>query len=327
MFSVVIPVYRNQETIPALLEALHRVKNGLDGDFEAVLVVDGSPDHSLDLLGRFLPQARFSSQLIVLSRNFGSFSAIRAGLGAARGELIAVMAADLQEPPELMLEFQKLLLSGDVDVVVGTRAGRGDPLLGRLASGLFWGFFRTFVQREVPAGGVDVFACTREFAGHILRLNESNSTLVGLIFWLGFRRGEVAYTRRPRFAGRSSWSFARRVRYLLDSTFAFSDLPIRLLTLVGLGGVTLAVGLVLAVLVARLSGGVPVPGYAATAVMVLFFGGLNSLGLGLLGEYIWRTFENTKGRPGYLIARHMSFNSAEAKSAAQVDLENTDNHG
>jgi glycosyltransferase involved in cell wall biosynthesis len=244
---------------------------------------------------------------VVLSRNFGSFAAITAGLAHGQGPLYAVMAADLQEPPTLVREFHRRLCADECDVVVGTRVRRGDPWLGRLASALFWRLYRVFVQRAVPPGGVDIFGCTRGFRDQLLSLRERNTTLVGLVFWLGFRRGEVAYERRPRSHGRSGWTVARRVRYLLDSAFAFSDLPIRLVSLIGVLGMGLALLLGAIVLWARLRGDIPVPGYAATVLAVMFFGGLNSLGIGLLGEYLWRTFENTKGRPGYVVARHQAF--------------------
>jgi glycosyltransferase involved in cell wall biosynthesis len=128
MLSLVIPVYRNEESIPDVLLAVSRLHEQLKGGLEAVFVVDGSPDRSLDLLSSGLSCARFPAQLIVLSRNFGSFAAILAGLRAGRGDLFAIMAADLQEPPELILEFSRLLSSGQADVVMGTRRNRGEPV-------------------------------------------------------------------------------------------------------------------------------------------------------------------------------------------------------
>ena len=307
MFSLVVPVYKNEGSIAALVERLAELNRVLEGDFEAVLVVDGSPDRSHALLAAALPGAEFLSQLIVLSRNFGAFSAITAGLSAARGDAFAVMAADLQEPLELITEMRAMLGTGQFDVVVGTRTNRGDPLTSRLFSTIFWRVYKTFVQRDIPAGGVDVFGCTREFREHLLSLKERNTTLVGLIFWLGFRRGEVSYSRQSREHGKSSWSFWRKVRYLLDSTFAFSDLPVRLLSSVGIAGILLSVFLTVVVLFASATGLIGVPGYSATVVLIMFFGGLNSLGLGLIGEYLWRTFENTKGRPHYVVAQRREF--------------------
>ena len=309
MFSLVVPVYRNEGSIPALVDTLDELNRVMHGDLEAVIVVDGSPDRSLELLTDALTTATFLSQLIVLSRNFGAFSAITAGLASARGETFAVMAADLQEPPELILEMRRRLATKEFDVVVGTRANRQDPLTSRVLSAAFWSAYRTFVQHDVPKGGVDVFGGTAEFRDHLLALKERNTTLVGLIFWLGFRRGEVKYSRQKRQHGKSTWSFARKLRYLLDSAFAFSDLPVRLMSAVGVVGMTLSTALAGLVVFAKISGKINVPGYSATVLAVMFFGGLNSLGLGLIGEYLWRTFENTKGRPSYIVAQHREFQS------------------
>jgi len=301
MFSLVVPVYRNEASIPSLLAELELLRERMDNGLEVVFVVDGSPDRSYELLLDQLPKARFHSQLLRLSRNFGSFAAIRAGLAAGRGSFFGIISADLQEPIDLIVEFGERLLAGGCDVVVGSREGRSDPFVQRLCSTLFWRSYRFLIQTDMPKGGVDVFGCTKEFRDQLLSLHESNSTLVGLIFWLGYRRAEVRYRRRRRRFGVSSWSFRRRVRYLFDSAFAFSDLPIRLLSTVGVIGILLAISLGAVVLAMKIGGKIPVPGYAAIVLMVMFFGGVNSLSLGLVGEYLWRAFENTKGRPQYVV--------------------------
>lgn len=307
MLSVVIPVYRNERSIPELLAAVTKLARSVGNDFEAIFVDDGSPDLSRQLLAELLPATTLRSRIVTLSRNFGSFAAVRAGLAAGNGDYFAVMAADLQEPPEMVAEFYALLRAGGHDVVVGTRDQRADSITSRVTSNLFWRLYRLLVRRDIPPGGVDVFGCTRQFRDHILELSESNSTLVGLIFWLGFRRGEVKYSRLPRRHGASAWTFWRKIRYLLDSTFAFSDLPIRMLSLAGITGMSASLVLAIAVLAAKINGQVNVPGYTATVLVVMFFGGLNSFGIGILGEYLWRTFENTKRRPEYIVARTDSY--------------------
>jgi polyisoprenyl-phosphate glycosyltransferase len=307
MFSLVIPVYRNEGSIPDLLAELEQMSEKLERRLEVVFVVDGSPDRSADLLAERLPACGFRSRLILLSRNFGSFAAIRAGLAEASGPYFAVMAADLQEPPELILSFFRALASGPVDVVLGTREGRADPASVRIPSQVFWSLYRRFVQPDMPPGGVDVFGCNLSFRNHLLSLQEANSTLVGLLFWLGFRRKLIGYQRRPRRHGRSAWSFGRRVGYLVDSVFAFSDLPIRLLVAVGVLGLVLSVSLSMVVLVARLTGAISVPGYAATVLVIAFFAALNSFGLGIIGSYVWRAFENTKARPQPLVMSRFEF--------------------
>ncbi len=297
MNSLIIPVYRNAESIDRLLAAAAEMHVALNGEFEAVFVVDGSPDLSWAMLRERLPAQAFRSQLIALSRNFGSFAAIRVGLQHARGEYLAVMAADLQEPPSLALEFFHTLAAGEVDVVVGTRRSRDDPWLTRMFSAGFWGMYRKFVMPEIPSGGVDVFGCNRVFAAQLLAMHESRTSLVGQIFWLGYRRQVVDYDRQPRLEGESAWGVRRKLAYLFDSLFAFSDLPIRFL--VGVGAASLMVALIIAgvAVVARLSGYIEVPGYAATLIAILGFGGFNALGLGIVGSYAWRAYENTKQRP------------------------------
>ncbi len=297
MYSLIVPVYRNEASLPELLDAIEGIAARLDGSLQAVFIVDGSPDRSHEVLERALPGRRFASVLLLLSRNFGSFAAIRVGLAHATGAHVAIMAADLQEPPELVLEFFRRLATGAVDVVVGTRRRREDPLPSRVASRLFWGLYRRFIVREIPSGGVDAFGCTAEVRDRLLEFREANTSLVGQLFWLGYRREAVPYDRRLRRHGRSAWTVRRKLRYLTDSIFSFSDLPVRLLVSFGLLGVLLSVAFSAVVLVARLSGLIPVPGYAATVLLISFFAGLNSLGLGIIGSYVWRAFENTKARP------------------------------
>ncbi|MEO8160114.1 MAG: glycosyltransferase family 2 protein [Arenimonas sp.] len=310
--SLVVPVYGNEGSIDALLEAVRGVAARAGGDFEAVFVVDGSPDRSYARLHERLPTAGFPARLLSLSRNFGAFAAIRAGLEVARGPCIAVMAADLQEPPELVQQFLEVLSKGDTDVVFGARTARQDPLGSRLASGLFWSVYRRFVMPDIPPGGVDIFALTAGFRDRLLLLRESNTSLLAQLFWLGGRRAFVPYERRTREHGRSGWTLRKKMRYLSDSIFAFTDLPVRLLF--WLGGVAMAVALLLGTLVlaARLSGLVAVPGYAATMLAILFFGALNALGLGVVGTYAWRAFENTKARPLSVVQSDESFDGAAA---------------
>lgn len=302
-YSVVIPVYKNEASIPRLLQALTTMNQDLSGQLEAVFVVDGSPDQSYVLLRDAIDKLSFPAQLLAHSRNFGSFPAIRTGLMAARGEYFGVMAADLQEPPELLVTFFTNLAADECDVTIGSRVRRSDPPMSRLASGLFWGMYRRLVVPEMPEGGVDVFGCNRAFREQLLKLEESRSSLIALIFWLGFRRKLVEYERQARQEGESAWTLSKKVDYMMDSIFAFTDYPIRLLIRMGAIGSVLTVLLAMVVLSARLSGAIEVPGYAATIIAVLFLGALNLFGLGLVGTYAWRGYENSKQRPLAVVAK------------------------
>lgn len=310
MLSLVIPVYRNEGSLPDLLAAVEDLSRKLDGALETVFVVDGSPDRCYEILRAELPRRPLRSQLVLLSRNFGSFAAIRVGLEHGRGERFAVMAADLQEPPELVLEMDRLLRADAADVAVGVRESRDDPLASRLPSQVFWALYRRYVVPEMPPGGVDMFGCNRAFRDTLLQLGESHSSLVAQIFWLGFRRVTVPYVRRARQHGVSAWTLRKKVNYLMDSVFAFTDLPIRMLIRVGAFGSVVAAVFGIVVVIGRLAGAITVPGYAMTAILIVFFSALNLLSLGIVGSYAWRAYENSKARPLAVPLRAERFDGA-----------------
>lgn len=308
MLSLVVPVYKNQGSIPDLLQAIAALHGDLGGRLEAVFVVDGSPDRCYEILRDALPGQVFESQLILLSRNFGSFAAIRVGLQYGRGDLFAVMAADLQEPPSLVRTMETVLKDEQVDVVVGVRESRDDSLGSRLPANLFWALYRRYVVPEVPPGGVDIFGCNRAFRDTLLTLEERHSSLIAQIFWLGFKRKFIPYTRQKRQHGKSAWTLQKKINYLLDSVFAFTDLPIKILTRVG-GFCALVAGLLgLFVAAARLGGYISVPGYAMTIIAIFFLGAVNLFAIGIVGSYAWRTYENTKRRPLAIPMSIQSFN-------------------
>ena len=313
MYSIIIPVYRNADTLKPLLERLNGMAARLAPEpLEVVFTIDGSPDDSAAILHGLLPDAFFSAQLITHSRNFGSFAAIRTGLSAARGQYFAVMAADLQEPPELVMSFFGKLKADQCDIALGIRAGRDDGFLSGLASKLFWGLYRKLAQPAMPRGGIDMFGCNEKVRQALLKFSEANSTLVGLLVWSGFRQLSVEYQRLPRPAGTSGWSLRRRVQYMEDSFYAFSDLPVRLLTWGGCLGIILTVILSIVILSARFIGEIQVPGYTPIILAVMFFGALNLMCLGLIGGYVWRNFENSKQRPHALTLAHEHYTGRKA---------------
>ena len=305
-FSIVVPVYKNEGSIERLLDAVGGLQDGLSElnlDLELVVVIDGSPDRCYEIVQERLPTLDYRCELVAHSRNFGSFAAIRTGLAHASGDYFGVLAADLQEPPELMIDFARNLLADDCDVVVGRRVDRNDSATTVGSSRLFWWLYRRFILPEMPPGGVDIFGCTGEFRERLLDLEESRTSLVGLIFWLGFQRKEVEYTRLVRQEGRSAWTLRKKLSYVGDSVFSFTDYPIRLLLALGFFGTILSVFIGLVVIATRITGNIEVPGYAALMLVTLVFGSLMVFGVGLVGEYSWRTYENTKQRPSAVVAR------------------------
>jgi glycosyltransferase involved in cell wall biosynthesis len=307
VYSLVIPVYKNEANLPSLLQCLNGMSETLGDKLEVVFVVDGSPDQCYVILKQKLPQQRFPSQLLLHSRNYGSFAAIRTGMKAMRGLYMAMMAADLQEPPELAIEFFKSLERDEADVVVGARDGREDPFMSRMASASFWWFYKKFVFPEIPDGGVDMFGCNEAFKKELLGLEESHGSLIGLIYWLGFRRKTILYKRRVREHGVSAWTLRKKINYLMDSIFAFSDLPIKLLIALGVLGLGFVVFFSFLIVVSRITGAFNVPGYAATVMTILFFGSLNIVGIGIVGAYVWRSYGNTMRRPLAVAMRRHTF--------------------
>jgi glycosyltransferase involved in cell wall biosynthesis len=296
-FGIVIPVYKNEETIDLLVNALSSVRTEIRHQLTVVFVIDGSPDRSEQMLRWKLPKANFASLLVTHSRNFGSFAAIRTGLSECPSEFIAVMAADLQEPIDWVEQALLILAEDKADVCLGVRESRRDPLKDRLAAQLFWGIYRRLVMPSLPRGGVDVFAVSQRVSRVLTGLQESNTSLIGQLMWAGFRRLELPYSRQARAAGVSAWTFRKKVRYMLDSIFAFTDLPVSLITGTGVVGLCIAGIYGLVVAVSRLTGQIEEAGFAAVVTAILFSACLNLISVGIIGQYVYRTYENSKRRP------------------------------
>lgn len=294
-FGLIVPLYRSAENIPDLVDVLTKLSEQLDGKMEVVAVDDGSPDGAGGLL--LSCDCRFPLKVVFHSRNFGSFSAIRTGLENCSAPYVAVLAADLQEPPDLVLDFYRALAADEADVVFGRRTGRSDPLLTRMSSALFWMIYRRFVLPDIPPGGVDIFGANRKVVDAVLSIQEPNSSLVAQLFWVGFRRKFFPYLRRPRQRGKSAWNFSRRFRYMMDSIFSYSDAPIMVVLWLGLVGIFFSLMFAATTVTARLLGYIEEPGYTSLVLLVVLFGSLSLFVQGLLGSYLWRALENSKHRP------------------------------
>jgi glycosyltransferase involved in cell wall biosynthesis len=305
VLSIVVPVYRNEGSATLLVDELSRLAVRIGRSVEVVFVIDASPDNSRRLLHDATKDAPFRTIIVDHSRNFGSFAAIRTGLAHGTGQFFGVMAADLQEPPELMEEFLQRLSNGEVQVVVGERTSRAaDARRDRFTSALFWKSYRRFVIPSMPVGGVDVFGCTRAARDRLLQFSEANSSLVGLLFWLGFSTAAVPYERLDRAGGgRGAWTFRKRVRYMSDSVYSFTDLPLRLLRIIGFVGFVAAVVVSAIVTVAWWRGAIDVPGYTPLILALLASTMLILTALGIVGSYVWRAYENTKQRPLSVVER------------------------
>jgi len=305
MRTLVIPVYKNIENLPDLLEALSHLYGSLNNSLQITFVVDASPDDCESYLLTHLPSKPFSSLVIRHSRNFGSFAAIRTGLEQSTGDFFAVMSADLQEPPELVKKIFESLESGEADIVLCSRDSRMDPIVSKLFSNTYWAIYRKWLFPEIPRGGVDIFGCTRQVKAELVRFRETKSSLIGQLMWVGYRRKFIGYQRAKRKHGVSAWTFKKKIDYFLDSIFAFSDLPIRFLLLAGFLGVQLSALITLITVVCLLLEITTYNPSMAILLAVCFFGSSNLLGLGIVGTYVQRAYENSKGRPLSIVANRV----------------------
>lgn len=300
LVSVIVPVYHNAATLPVLVDRLSSVAAKLADDrFEFVFVDDGSRDESFEVL-RQLAKTDERLRMIRLSRNFGPNAAILAGLTFAHGDCAVVLAADLQDPPELVPAMLDRWRDGD-RVVFTARRSRADSLASRLASGMFNRLFRWLVFRDFPPGGFGFALIDRQVMDILLELQEKNAFIFGQLLWVGFKRGVVHYDRKPRQEGRSGWTPAKRIKYFIDAFTAFSYIPLRAASVLGMSLAGLGFVYALAIVVARLANGTAVPGWASLTVVVLVTSGVQLVLVGILGEYLWRVLDETRRRPVFIV--------------------------
>jgi polyisoprenyl-phosphate glycosyltransferase len=299
LISVVIPMFNEQESVRPLLERLETTLRPLGIPFEIVAVDDGSRDGTRERLLAFPPLARELS-VVCLSRNFGLEGAIEAGLRHARGDVVVLMDADLQDPPELVPTLLDAWRNG-AEVVFTTKRTRAEPLARRAAFGGFHLLYHRIARIPSPLGAGNFSLIDRAAIEAMLALPERSRYLPGLRYWVGFRQVEVAYDRPERAAGRPSMSFSKLVKLALDGIFGFSNLPLRLATLLGALACILGVFLVGWVLVERFITHTAILGWPSLMIAVCFLGGAQLVSIGILGEYLSRVFDEVRKRPNYIV--------------------------
>jgi polyisoprenyl-phosphate glycosyltransferase len=300
-YSLVLPIYNEEETIPELVRRLGELMDKFDGDAEAIFVDDGSSDSSYELMVAAREMdPRF--KLLRLSRNFGHQIAVTAGLDVATGDAVIVMDADLQDPPEVALELAARWRDG-YDVVYAVRDERhGDSPFKRATAAGFYRLFRRMSDVDVPLDVGDFRLVDRRALDAFRSMRESNRYVRGMFSWIGFRQVGVPFTRDERFAGETKYPLPKMIKFATDGIVSFSAYPLRLALKLGflVSAFSFLLGIVF--LVSRLAGLYSVPGLASIAVFVAFLGGIQLLLLGIVGEYIARIHDEVKGRPLYLVS-------------------------
>ncbi|MBF0495322.1 MAG: glycosyltransferase family 2 protein [Deltaproteobacteria bacterium] len=299
--SVLIPVYYNEQSLPLLFDELSKVEEELSKKeiaLELVFVDDGSGDGSLKELIKIKKQ-REETKIIKLVRNFGSMMAIKTGLGFITGDCFTIMAADLQDPPELILEMVDRWLQG-AKYVICERETRDDPLSTKIFAYIYYKLLSLIVTKDYPKNGYDVALMDQDILPY-LKDSGKNINISLLAFWLGFKPEVLYYHRRKREHGKSRWTFYKKLNFLLNSLLGFSVAPIRVASLMGLGvaGISFTYGLI--VFLSAIIGEREVPGFAAVACLLSFLFGVVIMMLGIIGEYLWRIFDEVNKRPDSVI--------------------------
>ncbi|MFI5197303.1 MAG: glycosyltransferase family 2 protein [Thermoanaerobaculia bacterium] len=300
--SVVVPVYHNASSLPDLLARLQALagRHPLDA-FRFVFVDDGSKDDSFAVLLK-LRKDESRVTAVKLSRNFGSNAALLAGLAETDGDAVATISADLQDPPETLDSMLAHWRAGR-KVVLAAREGRDDPPATAFLARVFYHLFRKYAIPTMPEGGFDFFVVDRTVCDLLLGIQESNAYLMGLVLWLGFDPAVVPFRRQAREVryGKSMWGFARKLKYFIDSFVAFSYVPIRAASVLGL--VVSAAGLLYALFIvsAHFVLDLKVQGWASLMIVLLVVSGAQLLVMGMIGEYLWRNLDETRRRPRYVV--------------------------
>ncbi len=301
LLTIIVPVYFNELNLPETVPQLLSLRSDLAGyDLELIFVDDGSEDRSLSVLLEFQRQFPEQIKVVKLTRNFGSMAAIQAGLTVAQGDCVGMISADLQDPPELFLEMLRQWENGN-KAVFAVRQDREESPAQKFFSNSYYSLIRRLALRDYPNGGFDFFLVDHQVAGDLNRIQEKNTNIMTLIYWLGYQPVMLPYVRRQRRKGKSRWTLAKKIKLFIDTFVAFSFFPIRMLSLVGL---LVAMGSFLYgafVLFYWLLYGIEVKGWVPIVVVLTFTAGLQMAMLGVLGEYLWRTLDEVRRRPLFVI--------------------------
>ncbi len=301
LLTIIVPVYFNELNLPETVPQLLGLKSNLECyDLELIFVDDGSGDRSLSLLLDFQQQHPNEIKVVKLTRNFGSMAAIQAGFTVAQGDCVGMISADLQDPPELFVEMLRQWENGN-KAVFAIRQDREESPAQKFFSNSYYSLIRRFALRDYPNGGFDFFLVDHQVAEDLNRIQEKNTNIMTLIYWLGYQPVMLPYVRRQRRKGKSRWTLAKKVKLFVDTFVAFSFFPIRMLSLVGL---LVAMGSFLYgafVLFYWLLYGIEVKGWVPIVVVLSFTAGLQMAMLGVLGEYLWRTLDEVRRRPLFVI--------------------------
>jgi len=298
--SIIVPVYNSRTILPKLLSTIDRIKKNENWDLELILIDDGSQDGSFNTIKNLSSQYNYIYG-IRLSRNFGHQAAVRTGLIMSKGNYIAIIDDDMQDPPDLLPTFFKYLENG-YDVAYGVRRKRKENFIKKSAYKLFYKLINRLSEITLPLDSGDFCVMKRKVLESMLMLHERNPYLRGIRAWVGFNQIGVEYERNERAEGKSGYTFKKLLKIASDGIYSFSDLPLRLTSYFGIAGMLLCIIYGFYILTKYILFGVEMKGFTTLALLILFFGSINLISMGILGEYIGRIYAEGKNRPDAIIA-------------------------
>ncbi len=300
--SYIIPCYYNEGNIPITSKTLlENEANFPEGtEFEYIFVDDGSKDNTLGELLKFHAQCPEKVRVVKLASNVGSFNAILAGMHYATGDCNAMLAADLQDPPELIPQMMEHWKKG-YKLVIANRQDREESFGQKLFSNTYHYLIKRFALKHVPEGGFDLVLFDRQLKDEIVKIDEKNTNVLYLLTWLGFEYVNIPYVRRKRDIGKSRWTLKKKIKMFIDSFVAFSFFPIRAISVTGtiLGLIAFLYGIF--VIVAKFTNLIPVEGWTTMMVVLLFVSSFQMVALGIIGEYVWRALDSSRNRPNFVV--------------------------
>lgn len=300
--SIIVPCYNEEQALPLFYEETTHVLKQMNSDYELLLINDGSSDKTLPLM-RSLAQKDEHVHYLSFSRNFGKEAAMFAGFEHAKGDYVAVMDADLQDPPSLLPKMMELIEKEAYDSVATRRVSRvGEPKIRSWCARQFYKIINSCSDADIVDGARDYRLMKREMVEAIVSMREYNRFSKGIYGWIGFRTYWLPYENVERAAGETKWSFWKLFKYALEGIINFSQVPLSIASWMGIIFTLVAFVLMLFVILRRLIFGDPVSGWASTVCIILFIGGIQTLCIGILGQYMAKTYMETKRRPHYIVA-------------------------
>lgn len=300
--SIIIPCYFNEENLPVTtLKLIGNESNFPAGvEFEYVLVDDGSKDKTYDEMLKFQRLYPEKVKLIKLSRNYGAGNASYSGIFYSTGDCCVILAADLQDPPELIPELFKHWQNG-YKLVLAHKADREDSVITKILSNTFHNLVRKLALPDTPKGGFDMWLFDKQLKEELIKMDERNFYLPSLFIWMGFEYVSIPYTRRKREIGKSKWTLTKKIKSFVDSFVSFTYLPLRIISITGILMGIIAIAYAISIFINNRLNHIPVEGWTSLMIVLLLVSSFIMISMGIIGEYLWRTLDASRKRPNFIV--------------------------